>query len=290
MKTPRFEELAKRWAGKARVYFIFSEEAHPRAAAKDKLVGFAAKVQSLDANKDGQVTLAEFGDTAPRFMFDAFDLDHDGVIKDHEFLAARRIEQFADVDDAKTYDERVALAKRFRAEVPGTIPILIDEMGNPTAKAYGENPNSAFVIDKGRKVALSLDWAAANDVDRELAKLTSEAPKLAAAESADLAMIAEPLAAARKANERVLVEMSAPGCDACVRTDRTLADPEVDKALSQLVVVKLGIEHDRAWRLFEQLDLAATPAFVLMESDGRVVARAQGYQGKDQLLAFLHQP
>src|SRR5262245_6343940 len=110
MKTPRFEELAKRWAGKAQVYFVFSEEAHPRAAANERLNGFAMQLARRDKDGDGAVTVIEYGDFGPRFMFDAFDVDRDGVVRSHELLSARRIGQFADVDDAKTKPERVALA------------------------------------------------------------------------------------------------------------------------------------------------------------------------------------
>src|SRR5262245_30531760 len=148
MKTPRFEELARRWAGRAEVYFVFSEEAHPRAASNERLNGFAAQLAHRDADGDGAVTLAEYGTFGPRFMFDAFDIDRDGVVRSHELLAARRIAQFADVDEAKTVDERVALARRFRAEVPGAIRVLVDGIDNRVAKAYGELPNSAYVIDR----------------------------------------------------------------------------------------------------------------------------------------------
>lgn len=285
MKTPRFEELARRWAGKAEVYFVFSEEAHPRAAAKERLVGFADQVAKCDRDGDGAVTLAEYGSTGPRFMFDAFDIDRDGVVKAHELLAARRIEQFSEVDEAKTIEERIALARRFRAEVPGSVRILIDPIGNPTAKAYGELPDSAYVIGRDGKVTLKLAWAAVGEVERELARLAGTAAPVARAP--DLAPIAAELASAGRAKQRVLVELVSPGCDACKRTDTTLADPAVKEALGRYTVARLGIEHDPAWRLFEQLDLATTPAFVIVEPDGTVAARTQGYQDPTKLLAFL---
>lgn len=281
MKTPRFEELARRWAGKAEVYFVFSEEAHPRAAANDRLNGFAAQLAKRDADGDGSITLAEYGDMGPRFMFDAFDIDHDGVIRSYELLAARRIGQFADVDEAKTVDERLALAHRFRAEVPGAIPVLVDGIDNSVAKAYGELPNSAYVIGRDRKVTLKLAWAAVGDVERELARLAGEPPP--AVERVDLGPIAKQLAGARP----VLVEFTAPGCDACARTEKELADPDIASALGRFEVVKLGVELDPAWRLFEQLDLAATPAFVMFDRDGSVRARSQGFVAREQLLAFL---
>src|SRR5262245_57448580 len=137
MKAPRFEELAARWQGRAEIYFVFSEEAHPRAQSAARLSQFADRMQSLDRDHDGAITLAEYsvmGAMGPRSMFDAFDVDHDGVVQAHELLAARRVAQFAQVDEARTLDQRVALARGFRREVPGAIRVLIDPIDNPTAK------------------------------------------------------------------------------------------------------------------------------------------------------------
>src|SRR5579862_1315275 len=178
MKAPRFEELARRWAGKAEIYFVFSEEAHPRAQSSARLEAYAARMQALDRDGDGAITWAEYQAMpgASHDMFDAFDIDHDGVVQAHELLAARRVAQFADVDEAKTIDDRVALGRAFRREVPGAIRVLVDPLDNRTSLAYGEMPDSAFVIDRGGRVALKLEWAAVRDVDAELAKLTGAAP------------------------------------------------------------------------------------------------------------------
>jgi hypothetical protein len=286
MKTPRFEELAQRWAGKAEVYFVFSEEAHPRAAANDRLNGFASQLASLDKNHDNEVTLAEYGTFGPRFMFDAFDLDHDGIVKSHELLAARRIEQFRDVDEATTLEQRVALAKRFRAEVPGKIRVLIDTIDNRTGNAYGGLPNSAYVIARGGKVTTKLAWAAVHDVDAELARLTGTTAPVV--RTPDFTPIAQELAAAKTANRRLLLELVAPGCPACTHMDETtLADADVQTAMQRFSVARHGIEHDDMWRLFEDLDLAATPAFVIITPDGRIAAQAQGYHDPSSFLGFL---
>jgi Thioredoxin-like len=286
MKTPRFEELAQRWAGKAQVFIVYSEEAHPRAAAFDRLVGFAGQLQSLDKDKDNAVTLAEFGSIGPRFMFDAFDLDHDGIVRAHELLAARRIDQFRTVDEPKTYEERVTLARRFRAEVPGSIPVLVDPIDNRTAKAYGELPNSAYVIGRDGRVAAKFGWASVTEVEGALARMTGAPPPVV--EKPDLAVIAPALESGRRAGKRVLLELVSPGCEACrVMDETTLADPGVKEAMTKFEVVKLGIEHDTAWRLFEQLDLASTPAFVVIEPDGTVGTRVQGMQDRAPFLAFL---
>lgn len=281
MKTPRFEELATRWAGKAEVYFVFSEEAHPRAGGNDRLNGFAAQVAKRDKDGDNAVTVAEYGDLGPRYMFDAFDINRDGIVRSHELVAAKRIAQFSEVDEPKTIEQRIALAKRFRTEVPGTVPVLIDDVDNRVGKQLGELPNSAHVIGKDGKVTMKIAWAAVGEVEKELARiLGGQAP---AAPPADLALIQGKLGGAKP----VLVEFTAPGCEACVKLQPTLAEADVAKALERFEVVKLSVELDPAWRMFEQLDLAATPAFVVVTSDGKLGNRIQGAQTREQLLAFL---
>lgn len=281
MKTPRFEELARRWEGKATVLFVYTAEAHPRAASSARLNGFADKVRALDADGDGAVSVAEYGGLGPRYMFDAFDVDRDGIVRSHEIIAARRIDQYADVEAPRTLGERIELARRFRAEVPGKIRVLIDPMTNPTAKAYGELPNFAYVIAADGRVAFKQGWAAARDVERELARLTGASP--AAPAAPDLSL----LAAARRSGKPVLVELVAPGCEACRRMDETLADPEVRRALAAFEVVRLGVEQDPAWRLLEDLELAATPSFAIVGPDGAILDRRQGVQPRDAFLAFL---
>jgi thiol-disulfide isomerase/thioredoxin len=287
MKTPRFEELARRWKGKAEVYIVYSKEAHPRAKSSAQLNAFADQLQALDADRDTTVTLAEYGATAPRFMFDAFDLDHDGVVRSHELLASRRIDQFSDVEAPATMAERIALARRFRAEVPGDIPVLVDSMDGATATAYGGLPNSAYVIASDGRVAAKLAWAAVGDVERELARLTGAEPPPAPAPP-DLSSIAASLDAARKAGRPLLLQFTSPGCPACRDMEATtLADAAVTQALGKYEIVRLGVERDDAWRLFEALDLSATPAFVKLGADGAPGDRRQGSQDRDAFLAFL---
>lgn len=283
MKMPRFEDLARRWEGKATVLVVYSEEAHPRAASSERLNGFADKVRALDKDGDGAVSAAEYGSFGPRYMFDAFDVDHDGIVRSHEIIAARRIDQFREVEAPRTLDERVALARRFRAEVPGKIRVLIDPLDHPTTKIYGQLPNFAYVIGADGRVAFKQGWAAEKDVERELQRLTGAQP--AAEAPPDLSL----LAAARRTGKPVLVEFVAPGCEACRRMDETLADADVQRALAGFEVVRLGVEQDPAWRLLEDLDLAATPAFVIIGPDGVIGERRQGAQPREAFLAYLQQ-
>jgi len=281
MKTPRFEDLARRWEGKATVLFVYSEEAHPRAASSARLNAFADQVRALDKNGDGAVTLAEYGNFGPRYMFDAFDVDHDGVVQPYEIIAAKRIDQFRDVDAPRTLDERIALARRFRAEVPGKIRVLIDPIDNPTTKIYGEFPNFAYVIGSDGRVAFKEGWAAVKDVDRELQRALG-------IQSSPSATVPDLSLLARHGSKPVLAEFVAPGCAACKRMDETLADPVVQQELAGFDVVRLGVDQDPAWRLFEDLDLAATPAFIKVAADGSLQHRLQGAQTREAFVAFLH--
>jgi thiol:disulfide interchange protein len=137
------------------------------------------------------------------------------------------------------------------------------------------------VIGGDGKVTRKLAWAAVNEVERELARLTGEPPPRA--EPPDLAPIR-----AHLGGKPVLVQFVAPGCPACRRMDETtLADPDVQRALAGFEVVRLGVEQDAAWGLFEDLDLGGTPAFVRVAPDGTIGERRQGVQAEDAFLAFL---
>ena len=83
---------------------------------------------------------------------------------------------------------------------------------------------------------------------------------------------------AARLGKPVLVELVAPGCEACRRMDETLADADVRRALGAFEVVRLSVDQDPAWRLLEDLELAATPAFAIVAPDGTIGERRQGVQ------------
>jgi hypothetical protein len=285
MKTPRFEALARKYGEAARFYFVFSEEAHPRAASSARLNAFADALPLMDANHDGRIERAEAH--VPQFMFDAFDLDHDGVILPHELLASRRIDDFKDFDAPRTYAERVASVARFRREVPGAIPVLVDEMDDRTSKAFGKLPNAAFVIDAHGVVTAAQPWADANGVDAALARLLGAPAPAVATKPIDWTPVAKARAAAAAKHRPLLVELTAPGCPACARMAATLSEPAVRTALDRLDVATVGVESDAGWALFESLGLHATPGFVVLGADGNVRARAEGVLDRAALLLLL---
>jgi hypothetical protein len=287
MKTPRFEEMAVRWRDKVDFYIVFTREAHANARNAEPLGQAADQLMAQDADGDNAVTRAEF--KGPFEMFEPFDLDKDGVVRSHELLAARKITQFDAIEEATTSAERLALARRFRDEVPGDIPVLIDEIDNRTSEAYGGAPNSMFVIAPNGTISHEFEWASTRDAEQALAELFGEEPQVVEPRVVDWTVIGPELAAASEADERVLLQFTAPGCSACARMEaETLADPRIEVSSSGYRRVKLGVEHDDAWALFEALDLSATPAFVRVHPTTRTVIRkTQGFADVEQFLEFL---
>lgn len=285
MKMPGFERLATQWQGRVTFLVVYTEEAHARAAGSSRLNGFSEQVRALDRDRDGKITTAEYGTFGPRYMFDALDVDRDGSVRSHEIIATRRIDQFTAVDAPRTLDERIALARRFRAEVPSQIRVLVDPLHQPAAKAYGSLPNFAYIIDPAGRVAFKQAWASVNDVELRLSLLTG-GPRQLDAPPPDLAVLAD----ARRAGRPVLVELTAPGCAACVRMDAILADAGVQRAVSSFELVRLSVEADPAWRLLEDLELDATPSFAIVQPDGTIAGTLEAPQTRERLLSFLADP
>jgi hypothetical protein len=230
---------------------------------------------------------SKYGDLGPRYMFDAFDLDHDGTIRSYEFLAARRLQQFKDVFAPKTIDQRFDLARKLRAQVPGSVPILVDGIDDVVATSYGGLPNMAYVIAKGGKVAFKIPWAAVADIEQELSKLTGIPVAAPEKHAPDLAIVKPQLDAATTAHRPLLVELTAIGCAACETMTKTLAEPELQASLGHYEIAKLGIDHDAEWGLFEALQLSATPSFVVMSKDGSPIATLQGNRDAAAVKSFL---
>ncbi len=287
MKTPGFEDLAVRWRDKADFYIVFSREAHPKAADAEPLGQAADQLIAQDRDGDNAVTLAEY--QGPKAMFEPFDLDDDGEVRSYELLAARRLPQFEAIEAPTSTAERQALASRFRTDVPGEIPVLLDEIDNHTSVAYGGAPNSLFVISPKGTISHKFFWASTRDAERALAELFGEQPPEPEQRSVDWAVIEADVAAARDADKPVLLHFTALGCSACTAMkDKTLADPRLEASLQTFHRVTLGIERDDTWRLFEALDLSGTPAFVIVDPSTRTVVRkTQGFADGEQFLGFL---
>jgi thioredoxin-like negative regulator of GroEL len=174
------------------------------------------------------------------------------------------------------------LAKKLRAEAAGQVPVLVDGMDDAIATAYGGLPNMAYVIAQGGKVSFKMPWAAIADIERELARLTGTQIPAPTVTPVDLAILRASLDKAAEAKRPLLVEFTAVGCKACERLAGTLAEPE----LARYEVVKLGIERDSEWALFESLGLVATPSLVAFRDD-TVVGSLQGAEDRASLRTFL---
>ena len=284
MKTPRFEELAQRYRDDARFFIVYSREAHPDARGADRLAEVAQKVKGWDGDGDGVVTRDEFRGNP--FMWQALDFDADGKLVAKDFLTVEKIRDYKGFAQPSTLDERKAAARRFRDEVPGPTPILIDDMDNAVTKAYGGKPNNAVVIDRGCGMHTELDWANVPAVETALADLTGRpAPK--PRPEPDWSVLEDALAAA--GSKPLLVQFTSPGCPACERTKETLADPAVAKAMKRFAFEQVGIETDAVWALFEALELGATPAFVVVEPGPTVSRVGQGFHDKAAMLALLQE-
>lgn len=278
-----------RWQDKADFYFVFTREAHAKARGAERLGKAADMLAAKDADGDYAVSFAEWG--GPREMFDPFDLDKDGIVHSHELLAARKITQFDAIEEPATAEQRRALALRFREEVPGNIPVLLDELDNRTTNAYGGMPNSLFVIGPDGAISHAFEWASVRETERALAELFGESPNpsIIASRPPDWSVIAAQLGKAEAAGHGVLLQFTAPGCGACEVMEReTLADPRLAGPLASYERVTLGVERDDAWALFEALDLSATPAFVLVAPATKTVTRqTQGVVAVEQFRDFL---
>jgi hypothetical protein len=287
MKTPNFEKLARRFAGQALFLLVYSAEAHPEGEGSAPINAFAERMRAMDTNGDGVISRAEY--QGPPYMFDAFDLNSDNEVRPHELVAARRIDQFRQFPAPQHMAERVAGAQRFRREVPGSIPVLIDTMDNRTSLDYGGLPNMAFVIARGGTVRAKLAWASAPRVEAELNALLGRPVSAASQQPPAWGPAAESLHRATRAQRRLLIEFVAPGCVHCARMKTTLADPAVVAALGRFERVTLDVSTDAVWSLFEAVPLERTPGFVLVDPGPppAIVDRAQGYQEAASFTEFL---
>jgi hypothetical protein len=282
--------MAVRWRDKADFYIVYTREAHPNARDAEPLAQAADRLIAQDADGDNAVTLAEY--EGPMEMFEPFDINKDGVVHAHELLAARKITQFEAIEEPTSMAERKVLAQRFRDEVRGAIPVLLDELDNRTSEAYGRAPNSLFVIAPGGTISHKYMWASTRDAERALAELFGEEPPAIEQQAIDWSVIEADLVAASADNEPLLLQFTAPGCGACAAMDSTtLADASVQARLQTHHRVTLGVERDDAWALFEALELSATPAFVIVTPAKRaVLGKTQGFAEPEPFLEFLTAP
>ena len=76
---------------------------------------------------------------------------------------------FKDLHQPATWKERQALAQKTRKELKLEKALfLIDPMGDPSRKLFGDVPNPAIFVEKGGQVHDKLSWADGSEVARLL--------------------------------------------------------------------------------------------------------------------------
>lgn len=87
-------------------------------------------------------------------------------------------------------------------------------------------------------------------------------------------------------SRHVVIAFYSEGCPPCAAMDRTvLGSPEVREALSGFLPVRLDVNrHSEPARRYQ---VFATPTFVVTDQAGQPLAQRQGYQSKEEFVAFL---
>lgn len=89
-------------------------------------------------------------------------------------------------------------------------------------------------------------------------------------------------------NKHVLVAFYMEGCPPCYAMDRTVLPSEaVTSALEQYVPVRLDVDRER--ELANRFQVIATPTFAVVDAQGRLVARTEGFLPVEEFVRFLGQ-
>jgi len=95
------------------------------------------------------------------------------------------------------------------------------------------------------------------------------------------------LAEARSANKRVLVDFSADWCPPCVAMKHDVwPHPQVARAVDA-GFVPLLVDADRDTVLAARYQVSSIPTVLLLDADGRVVKRHDGFLPRSGMLRFL---
>lgn len=79
--------------------------------------------------------------------------------------------QFRDIEQPKTYEERLDMATRFQKEANPETHITIDDMKSTTQRAWGGLPNMGFVIGTDGKIQLADVWANPKNFEKLLKEM-----------------------------------------------------------------------------------------------------------------------
>lgn len=73
---------------------------------------------------------------------------------------------FKDVAQPITWEERRALARKTKKDLKLDVRFLVDDIGDPSRKLFGDVPNPAIFIERDGTIKDKLSWADASDVKR----------------------------------------------------------------------------------------------------------------------------
>ncbi len=99
--------------------------------------------------------------------------------------------------------------------------------------------------------------------------------------------LAAALSEARSSHKRVLVDFSASWCPPCIAMKHEVwPDTEVVRAVgSSYVALAVDADHDNG--LSARYQVEGIPAILILDADGRVIKRNDGYLPKAGMLSFL---
>ena len=87
-------------------------------------------------------------------------------------------------------------------------------------------------------------------------------------------------------SRHVVIAFYSEGCPPCAAMDRTvLGTSEVREALLGYLPVRLDVNRQR--EPASRYQILATPTFVVTDGAGRPLAQREGYQSKEEFVAFL---
>jgi thioredoxin-related protein len=98
--------------------------------------------------------------------------------------------------------------------------------------------------------------------------------------------LARAQSAAAASGRPILIQFNSDYCTYCARMRReVLLDPKVSELLALFELVQ--VDHDQADELADRYGIFGVPAFVVVDYQGRLVSKVEGYQATEPFNDFL---